>query len=252
MPILRTSNYRPLDAPIMAPQFFFQMDEFEPHYHDYHQSDLPSPRSDTFEQLPWKPYDTSDIYDFGYSPISPPLDMLSRLPQCNVMTYGYSRGWGCSDSDSDTCDLENLTSILAPIQAPPVTSDRPVCFIAHSLGGLLLANSISECNTTLSGTYARHGGYAKHNKIISSGNADRNHDQEFGPPQHLSSWHCSTCSSGLHDGQVKLHNTGKGYQSDEESGIVRDVPDYGNCRQCIKYKFNDDCGCNISWCDTME
>jgi hypothetical protein len=227
--------------PTMAPGFLFRIDEFEPRDGPYHQSDLPSPDFDKCEQPPWNSYfDTSDIYDFGYPPVVPAPNLLSRPPQFNMSNCGYICSWGCSYSDM--YELENSISIPAPMQVFP-TSEGPdvdtVQFIRYR-HDVEEACPISQCSRSFSRAYDR----ARHIKTIPSVNAGRT--QEFERPQSLPVWHCSTCTPGQHARQVKPYHTGKGHQPDEESGIVRDVPNYGDCRECINYNFNRGCGCDVS------
>jgi hypothetical protein len=189
------------------------------------------------------------IDEFLHSPVIPAPDSSSRPPQFNISNCGYSCDWGCGDGDM--CDLENPISIPAPMQVPPTSEGPdadPLSLIGFSRGASLARSmSVSQYQPSLREASATQRGYARHANTNHSGNTDRNHVQEFRRAQSLPVWQCSTCSSEQHVGNVRPYHTEACNEPNEESGIVRDVPDHGHCRQCVDCGLNNGCAFDGIW-----
>ncbi|KAI1325369.1 Alpha/Beta hydrolase protein [Xylariaceae sp. FL0255] len=82
----------------------------------------------------------------------PRLFLPSSLPEARILTYGYDAAvvsWRASISGNRIGDHSmNLLSALATYRAVDGTDHRPIIFVAHSLGGLIVKDALLTSRTS--------------------------------------------------------------------------------------------------------
>ncbi|KAF8515486.1 hypothetical protein BU17DRAFT_93476 [Hysterangium stoloniferum] len=77
-------------------------------------------------------------------------DLLpERLPNARIVTYGYDASTGSQSSRIDETlygHAQNLISRIALLRDGTTTTTRPIIFIAHSLGGIILKFALIHAN----------------------------------------------------------------------------------------------------------
>ena len=78
-----------------------------------------------------------------------PLDLLPvTLPECRIYTWGYCAEIGGPSTTTVFQHARNLLSSVADSRISSVDRQRPIVWVTHSLGGIVVKDALNQSRTT--------------------------------------------------------------------------------------------------------